>query len=53
MDNKEFERLIESVKEAGDIKRGEKGASREFSYSTQEVKQIGEELESTKSKTSR
>jgi len=44
MDNKEFEKLIESVKEAGDIKRGNKSVSREFIYSPFNVKQIREKL---------
>lgn len=42
MDDTLFNELIESVQEAGQIVRGEKGASRTFEYSALDVKKIRE-----------
>ena len=40
MDDKLFEELMESVKEAGAVRRGEKEASREYAYPEPDVKAI-------------
>ena len=40
MDDTLFNELIESVQEAGQIVRGEKGASRTFEYSALDVKKF-------------
>ncbi len=40
MKNAMFDELMESVREAGSIRRGEKDASRAFEYTEPDVKQI-------------
>ena len=44
MKNKFFDELVESIKEAGQIHRGEKKPSREFIFEAQDVRRIREKL---------
>lgn len=44
MDKQMFDELIESVREAGKIRRGEKEAKRSFTYAPLDVKNIREKI---------
>lgn len=44
MDKQMFDELIESVREAGKIRRGEKKAKRSFAYAPLDVKNIREKI---------
>ena len=44
MDKQMFDELIESVREAGKIRRGEKKAKRSFTYAPLDVKNIREKI---------
>lgn len=44
MNNQLFEELLESIKEAGQVRRGEKPASRTFEYNPLDIKVIREKM---------
>jgi len=50
MKDKEFKDLVASIEEAGKIRRGQKGASREFRFSEPDVKLIRKQAGFTQSK---
>lgn len=45
MNDKEFAELVESIKEAGEIKRGLRKPSRVFEYSPMDIKAIRQKLD--------
>jgi putative transcriptional regulator len=49
MNNKDFNNLVESIKEAGKIKAGELPPSRRFEFSPIDIKTIREELHKSQS----
>ena len=49
MKNKDFEGLVSSIEEAGEIRRGEVAASRTFEFEAADVKEIRQSLELSQS----
>lgn len=45
MNDKDFAELVESIQQAGEIKRGQRPASRVFHYSPMDIKAIREKLD--------
>ncbi|KAA3658438.1 MAG: helix-turn-helix domain-containing protein [Chloroflexi bacterium] len=49
MNNEDFENLVESIKQAGEIKKGKRAPSRVFEFSPMDIKQIRLRLEKSQS----
>ena len=49
MNEKDFDNLVESIKEAGKIKRGELSPSRRFEFTPLDIKTIREKLHKSQS----
>ncbi len=49
MNEKDFAELVESIKEAGAIKRGERNPSRVFEFSPMDIKGIRQKLDKSQS----